>query len=143
MDEPIFDYQGVVPAAVGEEAEWFELCRGRRLMIQKCDACGHYQFPPRSVCVECLDAGTEWVEAAGTGRVFTYTVQHRDAPGFSGQAPYTIAMVELDEGPRLMSRVVDTEDVQIDMTVEVRWATIADDFVVPVFVGVDASVDAR
>ena len=134
MTDTEYDYQGVVPPAQGEEARWFDHCRDHRLMIQLCSECGHYQFPPRSVCVECLAAEPAWVEASGFGTVFTYTTQHREAPGFAGQAPYTVAMIELGEGPRLMSRVAGTEDVEIGMAVEVRWAKVADDLDVPVFV---------
>ena len=130
-----YDFDGVVPTAVGEEAMWFEHCREHRLMIQRCELCGHHQFPPRSVCVECLDPEPEWVEVAGEGTVFTFTVQHREAAGFSGQAPYVIAMIQLAEGPRLLSRVVaEPDSVAIGMPVETRWANIAEDWTVPVFV---------
>ncbi len=130
-----YDFTGVVPAAVGEEATWFEHCREKRLMIQRCAACGHHQFPPRSVCVKCLAAAPEWVEAAGDGTVFTYTVQHREPPGFGGQAPYVVAMIELSEGPRLLSRVMaEPDDVRIGAPVEVRWAQVVDDLRLPVFV---------
>ncbi len=129
-----YDYPGVVPPAQGEEAAWFDHCRSHRLMIQHCAECGEYQFPPRSVCSGCLSAAPEWVEAAGRGTVFTHTTLYREAPGFTGQAPYTIAMIELAEGPRLMSRVVGTDTVRIGMPVEVRWATVAEGLDVPVFV---------
>lgn len=129
-----YDYPGVVPSAQGEEADWFAFCREHRLMIQRCVECAHYQFPPRSVCIECLAPRPEWVEAAGTGTVFTFTIQHREASGFEGQAPYVVAMVDLDEGPRMMSRIVGPEPISIGMSVEVGWASIADGVDVPVFV---------
>ena len=130
-----YDYRARLPAAIGEEARWFEYCRRKQLMIQRCAACDVYLFPPRSVCPECLAADPVWVEAAGTGTVYTFTVQHRDAAGFEGQAPYTIAMIDLDEGVRMMSRIAGSpEDVRIGMAVEVRWAEITDDGSVPVFV---------
>lgn len=70
----------------------------------------------------------------GTGTVFTFTIQHREASGFEGQAPYVVAMVDLDEGPRMMSRIVGPEPISIGMSVEVGWASIADGVDVPVFV---------
>lgn len=130
-----YDFTGVEPPVVGEEAAWFDHCREERLMIQLCSACGHHQFPPRSVCVECLDETPAWVEASGTGTVFTFTVQHREPPGFAGQAPYVIAVIELLEGPRLLSRVMAEPDgVQIGLPVEVRWATAVENLRIPVFV---------
>ncbi len=141
MTEGEFDYPGVVPPAVGEEAKWFDFCRNHQLMIQRCAACGHYQFPPRSVCVECLEEAPEWVEAAGTGSVFTFTIQHREAAGFAGQAPYTLAMVQLDEGPRIMSRIVDDGAVAIGMDVALRWANVGADLDVPVFVAAGQESD--
>ena len=90
---------------------------------------------PRSVCINCLAAAPEWVEAAGEGTVFTYTVQYREPPGFGGQAPYVVAMIELSEGPRLLSRVMaEPDDVRIGAPVEVRWAQVVDNLRLPVFV---------
>jgi hypothetical protein len=77
------------------------------------------------------------VEASGRGTVFTYTIQHRDAPGFAGQRPYAVAMVELAEGPRMLSRIVGSDDIRIGMPVEVRWASIGNGFDVPVFVAAE------
>jgi uncharacterized OB-fold protein len=142
VTEGEFDYSGVVPPTVGEETKWFDFCRNHQLMIQRCAACGQYQFPPRSVCVECLEEAPEWVEAAGTGSVFTFTIQHREAEGFAGQAPYTLAMVQLDEGPRIMSRIVGVGDVAIGMDVVLRWANVGADLDVPVFVAADPGSDA-
>jgi len=134
------DFTGVQPPVVGEEAEWFDHCREERLMIQRCASCGRHQFPPRSVCIECLEEEPEWVEAAGTGTVFTYTVQHREPPGFADQAPYAIAIIELSEGPRMLSRVTGKpDDVEIGMEVEVAWATAAPELQVPVFVPTGAA----
>ncbi len=134
MTSSVYDFSGVAPAAHGEESTWFEYCRDHRLMIQHCASCDQYQFPPRSICASCLAESPQWVEAAGTGIVFTYTNQYREPPGFKGQVPYTIAMIELEEGPRLMSRVVDAKHIKIGMPVEIRWATIAEGTDVPVFV---------
>ena len=137
MTQGEFDYSAPSPPATGEEAVWFEHCRRHRLMIQHCAACGTSQFPPRSVCKECLAASPDWVEASGRGTVFTYTIQHRDAPGFAGQRPYAVAMVELAEGPRMLSRIVGSDDIRIGMPVEVRWASIGNGFDVPVFVAAE------
>ena len=136
-----YDFDGIVPLAVGEEAAYFDFCRNRHLMIQHCGSCGCFVFYPRSVCPECLAPGPEWIEAAGTGAVFTFTVHHREAAGFAGQAPYVVAVIELDEGVRMLSRIVaDPESIRIGDRVQVAWATIDQEsgFTVPVFVPLEA-----
>lgn len=126
---------GTIPDARGEEARFFDFCQEGRLMIQRCLACGDAIFYPRSVCPSCLSREIEWVEADGSGTVFTYTVQHRRPPGFPGEAPYVNAMVELVEGVRLFSRIVaDPGEVRIGLPVRVTFATIDGSFRVPVFV---------
>lgn len=126
---------GVRPDGRGEEATFFDFCQERRLMIQRCHGCGRAIFYPRSVCPTCLSREIGWVEADGRGTVFTFTVQHREPPGFQGQAPYVNAMIELVEGVRMFSRVVaDPEEVTIGLPVRATFATIDGSFRVPVFV---------
>lgn len=134
MTEATFAYRGAVPDARGEERTWFDHCREGRLMLQACPDCGATIFYPRSVCPECLSNGLQWVEADGRGTLHTFTVQHRAAPGFD-DAPYIVAIVELREGVRMMSRLMaPPEAARIGMPVRAEFAGIADDVVVPVFV---------
>jgi uncharacterized OB-fold protein len=129
------DYSGPRPFVHGEEAVYFDYCQQGELRIQRCADCGRFVFYPRYVCPDCLGSALEWVRAAGTGTVHTFTVQHRAAPGFSGPLPYVIAVVELDEGVRMLSRITgDPDRVRIGLPVAVAWARIDDDFQVPVFV---------
>ena len=128
-----YDFDGIVPLAVGEESAYFDFCRNRHLMIQHCGSCGCFVFYPRSVCPECLAPGPEWIEAAGTGAVFTFTVHHREAAGFAGQAPYVVAVIELDEGVRMLGNVTDcpVDAVQIGMPVEAYAVKAAERVGVP------------
>jgi uncharacterized protein len=76
-----------------------------QLLIQKCRRCGAYQFYPRPICVACLSEGIEWVTAVGTGRIYSMTtVRRQTLPDFP--VPYVNAIVELDEGPRLLTTIV-------------------------------------
>ena len=128
-------YDGVIPVVRGEEERYFEFCREGRLMIQRCTSCDVFIFYPRAVCPECLEGELDWVEVDGRGEIFTFTVQHRNAPGFEGQAPYVVAMVELREGIRMMSRVMcHPDEARIGLHVTVEFADVGDGFVVPVFV---------
>jgi len=136
VTDPAFSFSGNVPDLSGEEKTFYDFCRQRRLVIQYCAKCDSYVFYPRSVCPDCWEGGLAWVDASGRGSVFTFTIQHREPPGYEGQAPYVVAMVELEEGVRMMTRIVaEPYGVTIGMPVRVAFANIGDtDFTVPVFV---------
>ena len=91
------------------------------LRIQRCDGCGRHVFYPRAVCPFCMGAVLSWVEASGRGRVHAFTVVHRAPADYRDEVPYVVALVELDEGVRLMTRLVDVEPsaVAVDQPVEV------------------------
>jgi len=91
------------------------------LRVQRCGACGRHVFYPRAVCPHCTTGELAWVEAGGGGRVHSFTVVHRAPAEYREEAPYVVALVELDEGVRLMTRLVDVApaDVRVDMPVEV------------------------
>lgn len=96
-----------------------------RLIVQRCTTCGTYVWTPQVACRECLTETLEWADVSGRGTVYTYVVIHHAAiPAF--KAPYTIAVVELEEGPRIFTDLVDVapEDVRIDMPVEVAWEDV-------------------
>ncbi|MGF1609716.1 MAG: Zn-ribbon domain-containing OB-fold protein [Kiloniellales bacterium] len=77
----------------------------RELVVQRCRACGQHQFYPRPFCLACEGDSVEWVAAAGTGRVYSMTTLHVAAnPDY--EPPYTVAVVELDEGPRLVTQLL-------------------------------------
>lgn len=89
------------------------------LVIQKCRHCNTYQFYPRPFCLACLASELEWVRAAGTGTIYSMTTVWRQAlPDFP--VPYVNAIVELDEGPRLLTNIVG-ERCAIGDRVRVVW----------------------
>jgi uncharacterized OB-fold protein len=100
-------------------------------MVQRCDACGEHQFYPRPFCLHCNADVVRWVEAMGTGNVYSITTVHiqllAELP-----PPYQVAVVELDEGPRLTTNIVGRE-CRIGDPVQVRWRERADLPPVPVF----------
>ena len=91
------------------------------LRIQRCQACGRPVFYPRAVCPHCTRGELTWVEASGLGTVHTFTVVHRAPPEHREDVPYVVALVELDEGVRMMTRLVDVEPsaVAVGLPVEV------------------------
>jgi hypothetical protein len=113
---------------------YWEAAREGRLLIQRCRVCGRHQFYPRAHCTHCFAPTPEWIEARGTGRLHTFSVVHRTAEAsFAGDVPYVFGIVELDEGPRLTARVVDTplEELSCDMPVRVVFTKATDEITLP------------
>ena len=96
---------------------WDSLARGK-LSFQRCGACGHAWLPARSECPACLADQWKWEAAAGGAKLISWVVYHTAFhPAFANRLPYNVAVVELDEGPRLISNVVgiaDAETLKID-----------------------------
>lgn len=95
--------------------------REREVRVQRCAECGRYVFYPRALCPHCLSERLDWVRASGRGRVYSYTVVRRAMhPAFQPEVPYVFAIIELEEGVRLASNVVNCrpEDVRVDMRVK-------------------------
>jgi len=99
-----------------------------RLMIQRCEDCSHAQLYGRDRCVICRGP-VSWEEASGKGRVYSFTVirQNYSRP-FSTMIPYVVALVDLTEGPRVMTNIVgcDPDDVAVDLAVRARFETVSD-----------------
>ena len=100
--------------------EFFEASRDKRLLIQRCTTCGEYQFYPRHICIHCGSDTVEWAEASGKGTVHTYTVIHQQGmPGWRDETPYVAAIIDLAEGVRMTSVIVECApaDVRVGMSV--------------------------
>jgi len=110
---------------------FWEAASLRRLVIQRCTVCGHHQFYPRRFCLSCDGADLGWVDAAGTGTVYAATtVRLQVIPEL--QPPYQVALVELDEGPRLTANIVG-EPCRMGDRVRVAWRERPDAPPLPVF----------
>ena len=113
-------YQKTLPRIDEESRGWWEALQRHELYFQRCGDCRTDRFPPRSVCPSCLSGRVEWVRASGRGTVYSFTVTHQNqAPGFREEIPYVLAVVQLEEGPRLMTNLVECapDAVRIGMTV--------------------------
>ena len=89
---------------------WSALAEGR-LMRQHCRACGHDWLPPRPNCAACLADDCEWRDCSGHGRIVSWVVYHKAyAPHLADRVPYNVAIVELAEGPRLLTNIIDSPD---------------------------------
>lgn len=94
-------------------------CLKRRLVIQKCTACGAHQFYPRPFCLACESGKVEWVEASGHGVIYSVTTVRIPVVG-ELPPPYILALVDLEEGPRLLSNI-EGGDVRIGDRVSLGW----------------------
>lgn len=100
-------------------APFWEAATRHELVVQRCAACGHHQFSPRPYCLACHSDNIVWVQVAGGGTIYAQTTVHiQIAPDFT--PPYTAALVELDEGPRLLTNIVGGE-TQIGDEVRLMW----------------------
>jgi hypothetical protein len=116
---------------------YWDAARRQELVVPTCEACGHLFFPPRAHCPVCGSAELAWRAVSGRGTVYSYTVAHRPPhPVFAEQCPLAVAIVELDEGPRMISNIIgcDAERLSVGMAVQVAFEPIDDsDVVLPVF----------
>jgi len=111
-----------------------------RLVVQRCTSCGHHQLYGRARCTRCHAGTIEWVDASGLGTVYSRTViRQNPSRSFRHLLPIAVALVDLDEGPRLMTNIVgrDPEEVQIGARVRVRFEQVSDAAALPLFEVID------
>ena len=132
MPAPRFD----LPTPEPETQPFWDAARDGKLLIKRCGACTKPHFYPRPFCPFCWSADVEWEEASGGATLYTWSVVHRnDLPPFPERVPYVAAVVDLDEGPRMMTNVVecDHDALKIGMPLQVTFERRTDDVTVPVF----------
>jgi uncharacterized OB-fold protein len=117
---------------------FWDAAREHRLLIRRCNACGRPYFYPRPFCPACWSEDVSWLEASGNATLYTWSVVYvNDLPPFSDRVPYVAAIVDLEEGPRLMTNVVDcaVEDLAAGMALRVTYREISEDppVTIPVF----------
>jgi uncharacterized OB-fold protein len=125
-----------LPSPDPETQPFWDGCREGRFLVRHCNACGRDYFYPRPFCPTCWSDDVEWKEASGRGTLYTYSIVHvNDLPPFNQRVPYVAAIVELDEGPRVMTNIEGTpfDQLRIGAAVEVDWKPISDDVTIPVF----------
>ena len=125
----------VIPEPTPETQHYWDGARQGQLRLQKCDSCHSIYFPPRPFCPECGSCEVSVVTATGRATLYSYVINHLPSPGF--ESPFAIAVVELEEGPRLMSNIVDCEQtpeaLQLDMPLEVTFQKLSDGITLPQF----------
>ncbi|MDR3536393.1 MAG: Zn-ribbon domain-containing OB-fold protein [Acetobacteraceae bacterium] len=124
-----------LPQPTPETQHFWDGTQAGELRLQRCDACAKVYFPPRPFCPACASRTVSVFKASGKARLYSYVIHHRPVPGFT--PPYAIAVVELEEGPRMMTNIVECpqtpEALQLDMPVEVVFAPQNDTITLPLF----------
>jgi uncharacterized OB-fold protein len=131
----------VTPVPTPETQPYWDAAAAGELRIQRCADCGIAYFYPRPICPSCGSGNVEWFTASGRATLYSYVINHRPAPGFEADAPYAIAVVQLAEGPRMMTSLVGVdptpEALQLDMELRVAFEQRGE-LSLPVFTPVDS-----
>lgn len=133
---PEIEYKKPLPIPSQLSEHFWSACKRHELKVQRCQSCRSYRFPPAVLCPECLSTETEWVKVSGRGKVFSFVVYRRlYHPAFEADLPYTVAVIELEEGARMLSNVVGVppEEVACDMPVEVVFEDVTPEVSLPKF----------
>ena len=130
------EYRKPLPHINNYSKPFWEGAKRHELLIQKCKDCKKYVFYPKLVCPFCLSGNLEWIRASGHGKIYSYSVINSYQPkAFADDVPYVIAIIELDEGVRMMSNIVecDPEMVRCDMDVTVVFDDVTEEITLPKF----------
>ena len=123
-----------IPAPDNASAHYWQSAAEGKLVLQRCVPCGDYQFYPRALCASCAGE-TEWVDASGRGTLYTFTIIRQNrSTAFKDLSPYAVGIIELEEGVRMMSNIVDcdVDRLEVGMALEVLLLKAADDVGLPV-----------
>lgn len=136
MTQPTTMYEKPLPITDPESAPYWSALKERRLILKRCRDCGRHHFYPRALCPHCHSDALVWSDARGTGTIYSYTVARRPAgPAFKADAPYVIAVVDLDEGARMMTNIVtdDVDSIRIGQRVCVAFDAVTEEVTLPRF----------
>ncbi|MDP6605332.1 MAG: Zn-ribbon domain-containing OB-fold protein [Dehalococcoidia bacterium] len=125
-----------LPVPDEESAPFWEYCRNGELRVQRCGQCGAFRHPPRAMCRDCGSMESEWAAVSGRGTVYSYAVTHQPVhPAFVDLVPHAAVLIELEEGVRLTSNVVDCapDEIEIGMAVEVAFEQVNEEITLPKF----------
>ena len=123
-----------VPRPTPTEQPFYDACAEGKLVLQRCQNCDHVLFYPRTHCDACQSEKLVWEAASGAGTIASYTVVRRGVSA-DFEAPYVITLIDLAEGPRMMSQIIDADPdaLAVGLSVKVDFAAWSEDITLPVF----------
>lgn len=125
----------LIKSGIDEESKpYWDGLKDHKLLIQQCEDCHQSIFYPRSICPHCFSDHLSWFQANGTGTIYSFTIVHQGYGPFKGETPYVVGIIELDEGVRMMTRIIgDKDEISIGKRVSVVYKEVEEDFVLPYF----------
>lgn len=131
------EYKAPLPRPTPESRPFWEGCKAHELRLQRCRACDQAYFYPRNVCPACLSGDVEWFRASGRGKLHTFSVMHTGGKVPPLELPFVLAVIELEEGPKMLSNLVgvaaDPARLRCDMPVVVEFADVTEQVTLPRF----------
>ena len=129
-------YSKPLPLMDGTSGEFYQYCKNHELRFQRCMKCGKWRHVPRDMCAECGSWDWEWAKSSGRGKLFTWTVVTLPMhPAFKEEVPYAVCLIDMEEGPRVVSRIVDVapQDLRMGLPVEVIFDAVTPEVTLPRF----------
>jgi uncharacterized OB-fold protein len=129
-------YKRPLPRRRGMAGEFYDYCKKHELRFQRCTNCGTWRHVPRDMCAKCGSFNWEWAKSSGKGKVFSWTTAMQPMlPQFADLVPYSPAVIEMDEGVRLVSWLTDVppEELRLGLPVEVVFDDVTPEVTLPKF----------
>jgi len=132
------EYSKPLPTPDPVTAPFWESVKAHAIKLQRCGGCGQFIFYPRAICPACMSDDLVWTPVTGRGTVHAFTIPHRHPnPAFASDVPYVVALVELEEGARMLTNLVDVaptpEAVRVGMPVEIIYDVVTESITLPRF----------
>lgn len=130
------EYLKPIPVPSEDSQPFWAAAKKHELSLQRCGTCGSFRFPPAPVCPECTSLGGDWTKLTGRGTIFSFVVFHRAFhKSFEKDVPYAVALVELEEGPRLVTNIVGVapDQIRCDIPVELVFEDVTPECTLPKF----------
>ena len=125
-----------LPMVENENEPFWTAVENRRLLIGSCSDCGEFHYYPRPHCPHCWSDNVEWVDASGKATLYTWSVIYRnDLPPWPQRVPYVAAVVELAEGPKMMTQILESDgsNLSIGMALELDFEALDEELTIAVF----------
>jgi len=130
------DYKKPLPVIEKWNAPYWQAAKRHEFVAQRCRACGYVHLPPGPVCTNCLSDDQDWISLSGKGIINSYGVYYQQwHPGFADTIPYNVALIELAEGPQIISQVIGCENdaLACGLAVEVTFDDVTPEVTLPKF----------
>lgn len=132
------EYAKPLPYITEDSRPFWEAARHHQLVLPLCGDCGKHHYYPRLACPHCGSRDISFTPVSGRGVVYAFSIQYRpQGPGWAGETPYVTALIDLEEGPRMLSNLIEVEPapgaVRCGMRVEVAFDDVTPEITLPKF----------